>query len=255
MKKDTMNNNQPNGTAKVKLKTGERLDDLQYNGLHIIQNKNLYCFSSDAVLLCNFVKAMHSDTIVDLCSGSGVVGILAKAKTNAKQLIMIEKQKELADMCKRSLQYNNIKDAEVFCCDIKNCDRVIKNKLGIQFVDVVCVNPPYYLPTQKKMSGNIKIDMAKFELKLSLNSICKTANKLLKYGGKFFMINDSERIAELLATLSKNDLEPKVIEFVYPKQNKHSNVVLIEAVKGGKPGTKVFYKQIWLYFGINNMKI
>ena len=157
---------------------------------------------------------------------------------------MVEKQKDLADMCKRSLKYNNIQNADAICCDVKNCNKVIKNKLGIEQVDVVCVNPPYYLPTQKKMSGNIKIDMAKFELKLSLNGICKTASKLLKFGGKFFMINDSERITEILATLSKNNLEPKVIEFVYPKAKEHSNVVLIEAVKGGKPGVKVFYKQI-----------
>ena len=231
----------------VKLKKDERLDDLQYNGLQIIQNKNLYCFSSDAVLLCNFVKAKHTDTIVDLCSGSGVVGMLAQAKTKAKRLIMVEKQKELADMCKRSLQFNHINNADVLCCDVKNCQSVIKNKLGVLQVDVVCVNPPYYLPTQKKMSGNIKIDMAKFELKLSLNNICKTANKLLKFGGQFYMINDSERITEILATLSKNGLQPKVIEFVYPKANQHSNVVLIKAVKGGKPGAKVFYKKIWFY--------
>ena len=244
MKKNTRNNKHTSASKVVELKDGERLDDLQYNGLYLIQNKNLYCFSSDAVLLCNFVKAKRTDIIVDLCSGSGVVGILAQAKTNAKQLVMIEKQKELADMCQRSILYNNLNSANVLCCDIKNCVKSIKNKLGISQVDVVCVNPPYYLPTQKKLSGNIKIDMAKFELKLSLNSICKTANKLLKYGGKFYMINDSERIAEIMSTLLKNDLQPKVIELVYPKKNKHSNVVLIEAVKYGKPGTKIYYKEI-----------
>ena len=228
----------------IKLNEDERLDDLQYNGLKIIQNKNWYCFSSDAVLLCNFVKAKKSDTIVDLCSGSGVVGILAQAKTGAKKLVMIELQKELATMCQKSLEYNNLSNAKVFCCDIENAHSVIKKELGTEQVEVVCVNPPYYLPSQKKVSGNEKIDIAKFELKLSLNSLCQTANKLLKFGGRFFIINDSARIAEILDILKRNDLQPKVLQFVFPKTNDKSNVVLIEAVKGGKPGTKVFCKNI-----------
>ena len=217
---------------------------MQFEGLQIIQNKDLYCFTSDAVLLCNFVKAKKSDTIVDLCSGSGVVGILAQAKTGAKKLIMIELQKELVAMCQKSLEYNNLNNAKVFCCDIENAPNVIKEELGIEQVEVVCANPPYYLTSQKKVSGNEKIDVAKFELKLTLNSLCKVANKLLKFGGRFFMINDSTRITEILDVLKRNDLQLKVLQFVYPKTDDKSNVVLIEAVKGGKPGTKVFYKNI-----------
>ena len=36
------------------LKNGERLDDLQLNGLHIIQNPEKFCFGMDAVLLSSF---------------------------------------------------------------------------------------------------------------------------------------------------------------------------------------------------------
>ena len=250
MKKSTKNSNDlsdKNRDIEIKsnfLIEGERLDDLQYKGLYLIQNKNLYCFSSDSVLLCNFVKAKKTDIIVDLCSGSGVVGILAKAKTGAKKLVMIEKQKELADMCERSLMLNNFNNAHIFCCDVLDAPNIIQKNLGINQVDVVCANPPYYLPTQKKLSGNEKIDIAKFELILSLNSLCSTANKLLKFGGKFYMVNDSDRIVEIISTLKQNNLEPKVIEFVFTKTAEKSNVVLIEAVKGGKSGAKVYYKNI-----------
>ena len=249
MKESTKNNNVvekcvKNLKSNFMLYDGERLDDLQYKGLHLIQNKNLYCFSSDAVLLCNFIKAKKTDTIVDLCSGSGVVGILAQAKTGAKNLVMIEKQQELANMSERSLKLNNLQNAKVFCCDILDSPNIIHKNLEINQVDVVCANPPYYLPTQKKLSGNKKIDIAKFEMELSLNNLCLTASKLLKFGGKFYMINDSERIAEIIDTLSHFKLQPKVIQFVFPKQAKSSNVVLIEAVKGGKPGAKVYYKNI-----------
>jgi tRNA1Val (adenine37-N6)-methyltransferase len=211
---------------------------LQFEGLKIIQNKNLYCFSSDAVLLCNFVKTTKSDTLVDLCSGSGVVGILAQAKNKSKKLVLVEKQKALADMSKRSLELNGIKNAEVYNIDIISAPEV----LGTEKYDVVCSNPPYYLTDGKKLTGKQHIDMAKFEITLTFDTLCSVASKLLKYGGKFFVVNDSSRIAELLTTLKKYSLEPKVVEFCFPKQN--SNVVLIQATKNGKSGAIVKCKKI-----------
>lgn len=226
---------------KIELDSGERIDDLQFKNLQIVQNKNLYCFSSDAVLLCNFVKARPKDTIVDLCSGSGVVGILAQAKTKAKYLIMVEKQTELFEMCQKSILLNNLqKKAKVFNLDIADAPQV----LGHGIADVVCSNPPYFLPSQKKMTGNPKIDIAKFEIALTFDSLCLSASKLLKYGGKFFFVSDSTRIVQLLSTAQKYLLEPKTIEFVFPKQSKHSNVVLVECTKNGKSGAKVFCKHI-----------
>ena len=184
---------------------------------------------------------LFRSTIVDLCSGSGVVGILAQAKTGAKKLVLIEKQTELFDMCKKSIQMNNLENK----VQLLNIDAVDAPKsLDNEKFDVVCSNPPYYLPSQKKLSGNKIIDMAKFEIDFTFDKLCDTANKLLKFGGKFFLVSDSERIVELLSTLKKYNLEPKVVEFVYPKQAKPSNVVLIEAVKFGKSGTKVLSKII-----------
>ena len=246
LKKEMTSQSNKNKTNNIVLKENERLDDLQFNNLHIIQNKKLYCFSSDAVLLCNFVKAKKTDTIVDLCSGSGVVGILAQAKTNAKQLYMIELQEELADMCNHSIIYNGLQNkAKVFCHDVVNAQNVLFEETGKKQFDVVCANPPYYLTSQKKLSGKESIDIAKFELRLNLNSLCKNASDLLKYGGKFYMINDSERIAEIIETLKKYNLEPKVLEFVFSKKNEKSNVVLIEAEKLGKSGVKVLYKNLY----------
>lgn len=226
---------------KIELLDGERIDDLQFENLKIVQNKNLYCFSSDAVLLCNFVKAKSTDTIVDLCSGSGVVGILAQAKTKAKNLILVEKQADLAKMCQKSILLNNLQSkAKVLNIDIIDAPNI----LGVGKANVVCANPPYYLPSQKKLSGNQKIDIAKFEIALNFDSLCLVASKLLKFGGKFYFVSDSTRIAELLSTAKSHCLEPKVIEFVFPKFAEPSNVVLCECKKNGKSGTKVFCKQL-----------
>ena len=228
-------------STNIQLCDGERIDDLQFEGLMLVQNKNYYCFSSDAILLANFVKAKKTDTIVDLCSGSGVVGILAQAKTGAKKLVMVEKQTQLFEMCQKSIELNNLQEkAQVLNMDVVDAPKV----LGQEKFDVVCSNPPYYLTTQKKLSGNDIVDIAKFEITLDFDKLCNSAERLLKFGGKFFVVNDSSRIAELLQTLKKYNLEPKTIEFVYPKQNLESNVVLIEAVKFGKQGAKVFAKKL-----------
>jgi tRNA1Val (adenine37-N6)-methyltransferase len=235
------NQNLMQQNSDVHLLDGERIDDLQYNGLKIIQNASQYCFSSDAVLLCNFVKAGKNDSIVDLCSGSGVVGILAQAKTGAKKLVMVEKQPQLADMCARSLVLNNLQNqAQVLNIDACDAPKV----LGNESFDVVCANPPYYLTNGKKLSGRLNIDMAKFEIDFNFDKLCQVTSKILKYGGKFFTINDSSRIAELLTTLNKYNLQPKIIQFIYPKSNFQSNVVLIQATKCGKAGAKVYYKKI-----------
>lgn len=215
----------------------ERLDDLQFDGLKIYQNKNMYCFSSDAILLCNFVKAKSTDTIVDLCSGSGVVGILAQAKTHAKKLILVEKQKVYADMCQKSIEHNNLcHKAQVVTSDIKDVCKL----LGAEIADVVCCNPPYFVPSKSLLTGKREIDVAKFELEVDLDTVCKTASKLLKFGGKFFMVHDSTRICQIFESLKKYNLEPKIAKFVFAKEGATSNVVLVEAKKGAKIGAKIF---------------
>ena len=72
------------------IKSNERLDDLQCNDLFIIQNPNKYCFTSDSVALANFAKVKSGGKLVDLCSGSGVIGILMTAKNNISSVKLVE---------------------------------------------------------------------------------------------------------------------------------------------------------------------
>ena len=225
----------------IKLEQDERLDDLQYNGLKLVQNKNLYCFSNDAVMLCNFVKAKKSDTIVDLCSGSGVVGILALEKNNAKKAILVEKQQNLAKMSQKTIDFNNLNDKiQVLNCDILDAPK----HLGAEKYDVVCSNPPYFLPSKNLLSGRSEIDMEKFEINMSFDVLCKVAERLLKFGGKFYFVNDATRLTELIITLKKYNFEPKNIEFVFTKKDTHSKVALFECSKKGNAGTKINFKVV-----------
>ena len=198
----------------IKLNNDERLDDLEYEGLKIIQKPNLYCFSSDAVLLANLVKASRKDTIVDLGTGSGVIAILALAKTKANKAIGFEIQKEMASLAKRNVSINNLQDKiEIINDDIKNAF----NYLNKESVKVVVCNPPYFKATSGVSSDVKEIATSRTESTATLEDIIKVASGLLNYSGKLYMIHKSERLSEVLTTLTLNKLEPKRLTLIYPK--------------------------------------
>ena len=214
------------------VKPHERVDDLLVNGLKIIQSKDGYKFSTDSVLLANFGKAKASDKYLDLCSGSGVVAILFSWKNKIKESFVVEIQERLADMAKRSIEANNL-NIKVINDDLINCLKHFEQ----ESIDVITVNPPYNILTNDIEETEISI--ATHELKTSLESIAMTAGKLLKFGGKLFMVHRADRIADIMFELKKCKLEPKKLQIVYPKVKKEPNLVLIEAKKGAKSGIKI----------------
>lgn len=216
------------------LKDNETLDDLQLDGLKLIQNKSGYKFSTDSVLLANFGKAKQNDVYVDLCSGSGVVAILFSCKNKIKKSYAVELQPQLADMASRSIEYNGLSDKiQVLNQDLKD----ICKTLGHESVDVVTINPPYNPVGETSTTDEIAI--ATHELKTNLETIVEQSSKLLKFGGKFYMVHRADRIVDIMYFLRHFKLEPKVLRVVYPNVKKEPNLVLVEAKKGAKSGIKI----------------
>ena len=222
---------------KTKIKSNERLDDLQFNNLFVIQEKDGYCFTSDAISLANFVKTKKDATIVDLCSGSGVIGILSHFKNNASHTILIEIQEKLADMSRRTLEYNDIQDITVINAPLQDISRSI----GIGKFDVVTCNPPYKKSgTAKLINENESIAIARHEIKVNLEEIIFEASRLLKFGGDFYIVNKEERLADIIVYLRKFGLEPK--ELRIRRSNKYANIILLKAKKGGKSGMTISFE-------------
>ena len=222
------------------LKPNERLDDLLINNKHIIQNKCEYCFTSDAVLLANFVKIKPQEVAIDFCSGSGVVGILASQKNKYKKIYLLEAQEHFCDMANRSLILNALQNTiEVINSKVQNATSVF----GKESVKVVMANPPYSTKESLKTDKD-SINMCKYETCLTLSELCASASSILKFGGRFYLIHKADRVAEIINNLQKNNLEPKRIQFVHPKASLNSNVVLIEAVKCVKSGVIVLPPKI-----------
>lgn len=206
---------------------------MQFEGLKIIQADGGYKFSTDSVLLANFGKAKPNDIYVDLCSGSGVVAILFSCKNKIKKSYAVEIQPRLADMAQRSVEENGLEDKiTVLNEDLSD----VYKTLGYESVDVITVNPPYNVAGD--VSETSEIAIATHEIKTNLEKIVLSSSKLLKYGGKLFMVHRADRLVDIANACRKFDLEPKVLRIVYPTIKKEPNLVLVEAKKGAKPGLK-----------------
>lgn len=216
----------------VELKKDERIDDLEYKGLKIIQNRNGFCFGIDAVLLSDFAKEIKKGSkVLDLGTGTGILGILLCGKTELKNIVGVEIQKDVFDMAKRSIKLNNLEDKFfVINEDIKQLDK----RLELQSFDAIVTNPPY-----KKENTGLKNDneyevISRHEVKCNLEDVIRVSSKLLKNNGKFFMVHRPERIKDIIINLEKYKMQIKEIRFVHPNINKKPNMVLIKAVKGAK---------------------
>ena len=208
---------------------GERLDDLQCNGLYLIQDPDKFCFGIDAVLLSNFVKVKKNGHVVDLCTGSGIVPILLSAKTDAKKITGIEIQSDIADMARRSVSYNKLDEKiDIINDDISNVLKYINNCS----VDSVCVNPPYMKDTTAIKNPDLPMAIARHELLTDLDTVINIASKLLKESGKFFMVHRPSRLSEIFASMRQNRIEPKRLRFIHPYIESKANLVLIEGAKG-----------------------
>ena len=208
---------------------GERLDDLQCNGLYLIQDPDKFCFGIDAVLLSNFVKVKKNGHVVDLCTGSGIVPILLSVKTEAKKITGIEIQSNIADMASRSVSYNKLDEKiDIINDDISNALKYINNCS----VDSVCVNPPYMKDTTAIKNPDLPMAIARHELLTDLETVINIASRLLKESGKFFMVHRPSRLSEIFASMRQNRIEPKRLRFIHPYIESKANLVLIEGAKG-----------------------
>ena len=230
----------------IKLKENERIDDLEIKNMKIIQNKDGFCFGIDSVLLSDFAKEIKDNSkVVDLGTGTGILGILLCAKTNLKEILGVEIQEEVANMAQRSIELNNLKNRfRILNDNIKNIE---KNNINLKNnFDYVVTNPPYKKLNTGKINENEKKLISRHELTANLDDFIKTASFLLRDKGTLFMVHRPERLVDILEKMRKEKIEPKELKFIYPKINKEPNLILIKGVKNANPFLKID-KPLYVY--------
>jgi len=217
----------------VQIKENETIEELLIDGLKIIQNVELYRFTSDSVLLTRFAKAKADDKVADFCAGSGIVGIhfYALNKRAVSEVTLFEMQEELSDMSRRTIELNGL--SSFVCVNEKIQD--IGKEYNEYFSLVLC-NPPYEKAEAGFSAEEYKKAVCRKEITVNLNEIINAAYKSLKFGGRLAIINRADRVAELLYLMKARGIEPKRIQAVAGSESAKPYLIMVEGTKGGKEG-------------------
>lgn len=223
--------------AEISLGEHEQIDDMLIGGLKIVQDARLYRFTSDSVLLSRFARAKKNDVVADFCSGSGIVAfhfyaLQSETLQNNLTFTLFEMQQSLAKLSEKTIALNNFTAFKVENCRLQDVPEAYREKFSL----ILC-NPPY----ERGGLENETYEKAvcRKEITLTLQEIAEAAAKCLKFGGRIALVHRADRLAEICYTFKAVGIEVKRLAFVAGKQGAKPYLVLVEAVKGGKPATEL----------------
>jgi tRNA1(Val) A37 N6-methylase TrmN6 len=221
----------------VELKGDERLDYLLAENLRIIQSPTVFSFSLDAVLLARFAYLpIQRGNIIDLCTGNGVIPLLVSNRTKCT-ITGVEIQERLYDMATRSIEYNRLgNQINMIHGDIKD----LPGTIGYGKFDALTCNPPYFLtPVKSIINENEHLAIARHEILCTLEDVIRVSSQLLRQGGKAAFVHRPGRLMDILYLMRQYRLEPKRLRFVYPREGKEANTILVEGTKDGSSDLKI----------------
>ena len=210
-------------------------DELWPGGPKFHQSAYGFKLGTDSVLLADFTRPGRAKRILDIGCGAGVLTVLIGAKAPGAVCMGIEIQPESALVSRENLQANGMDPENIILGDIREC----KTLFPAGSFDLVVSNPPYFVTSGGYTAPDEKRATARDERSLTMDSLCKAAGYLVKWGGSFTVVHRPERLSELLCCLTKYGLEPKRLRLVSHKAESAPNLVLVEARRGGKPGLSI----------------
>lgn len=206
------------------------------NGISVYQSDNYYKFTQDAILLAKFCNIKHSDNVLELCAGSGVISFYAYSLCSFNHLYFNEIQPEMCEIIEENIKFNGFKrKSKIFNCNLKN----LKLSDFPKNLDVIICNPPYQkINNNSKINERYEIAIARHEIEATLEDIIKKSSELLKDKGRLYMVHIAPRTTEIVAYCAKYNMQVKRMKFIF-NGDKEAYLVLIEAVKGANPGVRV----------------
>ena len=214
----------------------ETLDTFSRKSIKVLQKKTGYRFSIDAVLLSQFVRIRNNDRVIDLGTGCGILPLLLCRDTKAHSFVGVEIQKGLAELAKRNVNLNHFQD---WISILHNDFRRLKNIFPPGSFHVVLSNPPYRKYRTGRVNPTLEKAIARHEIEGTLEDLISTASYLLPPKGRCYLIFSALRTVDLLVALRKGGLEPKRLQFVYPRLHDEANFILTESVKASGVELKV----------------
>jgi len=226
-----------------KLAEGCVCDDLQVCGLRLLQHPDLYKFTTDPVILANFCHVNKLTKAVDIGAGSGIIGVLLVGKYGAQRCDCIELQPAVAELCQANVELNGLSERmQVYHLPAQDAHKA----LGAGKYDLVVSNPPYTAVGDGERNLSDTLALSRHEIALTLDELVASAAKLVRYGGHFCFVHQAERISDICCTLAKYGFQPKRLRFVSGRVGLAPTLLLVEAKRGGKIGTKIL-RELVLY--------
>lgn len=219
------------------LKKGERLDDLQFRGLQVIQHSSSFSFGIEALLLADFAQVKRGGVLVELGAGNGVALLLLAHRSPAGRLIGVELDRDAADRARRSVALNDLEErVKIKEEDLRNAPAF----LGHGAADCVICNPPYFDgEAQAAYSPNPAKAMARHGVAGGLADWITATAQLLKNGGEACFVYRVTQLPHLLSLLEAAGLTPKVLQMLHHAADKEAKLLRLRAKKGGGRGLTV----------------
>jgi tRNA1Val (adenine37-N6)-methyltransferase len=206
----------------------ETLDTFLNGTLKVLQKKKGYRFSIDAILLSQFIHIQKNEKAIDLGTGCGILPLLLSKTTKGRSFIGVEIQKSLAECAQRNVTLNRLEDKiSILHQDYRDLRKIFPSGS----FDVVFSNPPYRRLRTGRINPSEEKAIARHEFNGTIDELVQVASYLLRQKGRCYLIFSSSRLIDLMVALRNSQLEPKRLQFVYPRPNEPSKFVLIESIK------------------------
>ncbi len=219
----------------VNLSENERLDHVNQE-LRLIQKRDGLTFGTDAYLLAAYMSESHAERAVELGGGTGIISLLTAINKRASHITCVEVQEDFVQLIDRNASLNSLEHhVTALCADIRE---ISPKTLGFE-ADTVFTNPPYMKADSGKRNASDAKYIARHEVFGGIYDFCRCAERILKFGGKFFCVWRPDRLADLMDAMRQSHLEPKRMTFVHAGTDTIPSAVLIEAKKGAAPSLAV----------------
>ncbi len=204
-------------------------------------------FGTDAFLLTYFSNYRMKDKVCDLGTGCGIIPMIMQKKNPPQITYAVDIQESAIEQLKKGIEASTVKNIVPVLADLK----VLWDNAPLGTLDLVICNPPYKATNAGIESSITAQKIARHEIMCNIDDVCRSASKLLKFGGRLCMCNRPERLADVITAMKSNDIEPKRIRFVANNPEQSPWLFLIEGKKGSKPFLKI---EPPLYMKSNELK-
>ncbi|WP_101698250.1 tRNA1(Val) (adenine(37)-N6)-methyltransferase [Clostridium minihomine] len=194
-------------------------------------------FNTDTILLAHFAAPKKGERCADLGTGCGAIPLIWLARYSPQCICAIEIQKDACELVQHSISHCGVSDRlRVLNLDLRQIKTAQPRDPWLENLDLVSCNPPYKMQGAGIQNPQEGKRLARHEETCTIEDIAQAAAASLRYGGRFCLCQRPERLADVITSLCRNQLEPKRLRFVQARQGKAPGLFLLQARKNGQPG-------------------